>query len=389
MNFDTFIKSELENLKQNNLYRELTTLDVPSANWVEISNNMYINLSSNNYLNYAGNTVIKDAAIIAIQDYGIGSTGSRLITGTSTLHIKLEELVAEFKGTEKAIVYSCGYVANVSTIAAIAGPDDLILSDELNHASIIDGIKLSKANKLIYKHNDMTDLEEKLKQYSKKYNKCILITDTIFSMDGDIANMQAIVALKEKYNFTIMVDEAHATGIIGNKGAGIVSHYGLTDKIDIQMGTFSKALGVEGAYVAASEEIINFLINKSRGFIYSTASSPAVIGAVIAAIKLVMQDDKAREKLWWNVEYFKSKLKDIEKEGKISVVADQSPIFCLKAGDIVQTEKFQNYLLEEHNLYTKAIRPPTVESPRIRMCLNTNLSRSDLELILKAIKNYS
>lgn len=386
MQLDDFLNKEIQEIQEQNLYRHLTILDYPASLRVKINNKKVLNLCSNNYLNYADNPIVKQAAVDALDGYGIGSTGSRLITGTSPLHSELEFKLANFKGTQAAMYLSCGYVANISTIAAILNDSDVVFSDELNHASIIDGIKLSRADKFIYKHNDIADLERLLKNNRARYSKAMIITDTIFSMDGDRAPLEELADLKEKYQAFMMIDEAHATGVIGNKGGGLSQHLGLTDKIEIHMGTLSKAVGVEGAYISGSERLIEYLRHKSRGFVFSTAPSPAIAGAIIKALDLIMEDSAAREKLWANIDYFKSKLIELEKKAKIQLIPTESAIFCFKVGDIRDTLLFQQNMFNEHNIFISAIRPPTVKTPRVRLCLCSNLNVDDLDFIIEAIK---
>ena len=386
MDFNDFLTSELNNIKENNLYRELTILDYPAGIWVHIQNGKYLNLCSNNYLCYANHPDIIIALAISADKYGIGSTGSRLISGTSPVYHELENKIANFKKTPAALFMSCGYVANVSTIAALINEQDAVFSDELNHASIIDGIRLSRANKFIYKHNDMNHLEMLLKQHRHKYNKAMIITDTIFSMDGDRALLAETVGLKEKHDCFLMIDEAHATGILGRKGAGLAQELNLTQDIEVQMGTFSKAIGVEGAYIAGSSDLIDYLKHKSRGFVFSTAPSPAIAGAVIKSLEIIMNDFSSRTLLWANVKYFKSELIKLQKEVNIKLIEGDSPIFCIIVGNTEETIEFQKRLFDEYSIYTKAIRPPTVKTSRIRLCLSSLLTQDNLDHVIVAIK---
>ncbi|MEW5821247.1 MAG: pyridoxal phosphate-dependent aminotransferase family protein [Cyanobacteriota bacterium] len=384
MKLEKYIDSQLELVKKTNLLRTIDELNYPAALWVEMNGKQYLNLCSNNYLCYADHPEIKKAAIDAINSYGIGSTGSRLITGTSLLHSQLEDKIAEFKGCESAMFLSSGYVANLSTISAILNIDDVIFSDELNHASIIDGIKLSRANKFIYKHNNMQHLETLLKDNRHKFNKSMIVTDSIFSMDGDMADLNSLIELKNKYNSFLMIDEAHATGIIGKNGSGMASHLNVNNCIDISMGTFSKAAGVEGAYISGSSKLIDYLRHYSRGFVFSTAPSPAIAGAIIKSIELMTNDNFSRQKLWENVAYFKNNLSSI---AGLELIPNNSPIFCLIVGDTETTLLFQRQLLEDYRIFIKAIRPPTVKSSRIRLCLNSQLTCKELDFIINAIKS--
>lgn len=377
-----YLKYQMDKIKAGNLYRRQTILENPAAVRVKIGGVNYLNLCSNNYLALADHPDIKQAAKEAIDACGTGSTGSRLITGTTPLHDQLERQLAAFKGADAAMFISSGYVANLSTIAALLDDNDVIFSDELNHASIIDGIKLSRANKYIYKHKDSAHLEELLVSHRSNYSKAMIITDTIFSMDGDRCLLKELISLKEKHDAFIMIDEAHATGVIGHNGSGLASELNLTSKIDIQMGTFSKALGVEGGYIAGSRDLIDFLRHKSRGYVFSTAPSPAIAGAVLKAIEIVSIDPAPRKKLWTLVNSFKEKIVSIP---SISLIPNDSPIFCLNVGDIDRTVLFENLMAEDYQIFVKAIRPPTVKTSRLRICLNAALSEDDLDYITCAI----
>ena len=271
MNLYEHLKKELTQIKTDNLYRDFKILSSNSDAFVEYRGNKVLQMSSNNYLGLAGDPRISEAVIKAVEKYGVGSTGSRLISGTHKLHTELEEKLAELKETEKAIIFSTGYAANVGAISALLTEKDAVYSDELNHASIIDGIKLSRANKFIYKHRDTQDLERLLEENHKKYRFNVIISDSIFSMDGDIAPLKEIVAIKERYGAVLFLDEAHAFGIYGRNGQGLAHELGLNNKIDIQMGTLSKAAGSEGGYICGKSDIIDYLRNKSRSFVFSTA----------------------------------------------------------------------------------------------------------------------
>lgn len=386
MQFEEFLNAQLDEIKSKNLYRNPLTLNYPAAKYFELEGRKILNLCSNNYLCYAEHPEIKQAAIEAINKYGTGSTGSRLITGTTPLHTLLEEKIAQFKNTEAAMFLSCGFIANISTIPALMHENDVIFSDELNHASIIDGIRQAKVDKYIYNHNDLNHLEDLLSANRNKYNKSLIITDTIFSMDGDTAPLKELVDLKKKFNSILMIDEAHATGVFGDTGAGLAQELNLTQDIDIHMGTFSKALGVEGAYIAGSKNLIEYLRHKSRGFIYSTAPSPAIVGAVIQAIELVQQDKERRQKLRKNIDYLKKRLKEIQSE-KFCLIPNNSAIFCFIIGNTEETMQFQKKMLEEKNIFAIAIRPPTVKTSRIRLCLNSELTKDELNQIILDINN--
>ncbi len=362
-NFIKILISELEKIKKSNRYRFLREISSKPDKHVTLNNQEVLNLCSNNYLGLASHPEIIKAESEAAKKFGAGSTGSRLITGTTSLHLLLEEKVAQFKKTEKAIIYNSGYMANIGILDALTDDKDVILSDELNHASIVDGCRISKANVKIYKHKDLNHLEHQLKE-SKKFNKKIIVTDSVFSMDGDIAPLDGIVALAEKYNAFVMTDDAHATGILGENGAGSGEYFGLSDKIHIQMGTFGKALGTFGAYVAGSKELIELLINKSRPFIYTTAIPPGVLGATLKSIEIVQSDEgkKRREFLLKKATLLR---KQLNKVG-IDTLGSETQIIPVLIGDEKKTMAITEKLLE-NNIFIQGIRPPTVPEGKCRL----------------------
>lgn len=372
--FYNYLCNEINEIKSKSLLRYVKSV---SANIIQ--------MSSNNYLGLAGDIRLQEAAIEAISKYGIGSTGSRLISGTHELHLKLENHIAELKGTEKALVYSTGYAANIGIISALLTEADAVYSDQLNHASIIDGIKLARTNKFIYRHCDVKHLEQLLSDNHNKYRFNVIITDSIFSMDGDTAPLTEIVKLKEKYGAVLYIDEAHAFGVYGSRGQGLAHKLGINEHVDIQMGTLSKAAGSEGGYIAGKKELIEYLINKSRSFIYSTAPSIPSIAASIKAVEIIGNDNELRSKLYENIDYFKQGLLELEKQGIIELFPTDSAIFCIKVGNTEETLRFSQNLLEKHNIMASAIRPPTVDTPRIRLCVNSLLNKSDLDMVLDKI----
>ncbi|MBF7082988.1 8-amino-7-oxononanoate synthase [Desulfallas sp. Bu1-1] len=377
-----FLLDELATLKSGNLYRTLKQIDGSQAARTIVDGRDCILLSSNNYLGLTEHPEIKAAMKEAIERWGAGSGGSRLINGNLGPHVELEREIARFKGTEAAIVFNTGYMANVGVITALTGKEDVIISDELNHASIIDGCRLSRAEVKIYRHKDMNHLQEILQQ-TRKYRRRLIITDGVFSMDGDIAPLPEISALADKYEAIVMVDDAHATGVLGNRGTGTAEYFGLEGKIPIQMGTLSKALGSCGAYVAGQFELIDFLRNKARSFIFSTALPPAVIAASIAAIKVVRNHPEIRKKLWENACYLRAGL---EKQG-YRILAGESPIIPVFIGDETKTMQLTNCILEK-GVYVSGIRPPTVPpgTSRIRVTVMAIHSREDLDEALDAFK---
>jgi glycine C-acetyltransferase len=353
---DQFLNENLADLRSRGLYNEIEALESPNGPKITINGKTFINLSSNNYLGLATDSRLKDAAIQAINKYGVGAGAVRTINGTMDLHLKLEEKLAEFKHTEAAIAYQSGFNCNMAAISAVMDQNDAILSDELNHASIIDGCRLSRAKIIRYNHSDMADLREKAKAATEsgQYNKVMVITDGVFSMDGDVALLPEIVAIAEEFDLITYVDDAHGSGVMG-KGAGTVSHFGLSDRVDFQIGTLSKAIGVVGGYVAGKKELIDWLKVRSRPFLFSTSLTPADVAACIQSIDLLLESTELNEKLWENGHYLKAGLKKLG----FNIGNSESPITPCIIGDEVKTQAFSKQLYEE-GVYAKAIVFPTV-----------------------------
>lgn len=375
-------EKELEELNQKSLLRTLRRINSAQGPRVKIDGREIILLSSNNYLGLANHPRVKEAAIRVIEKYGFGSGASRLISGNMTLHEELEERIADFKGTEAAILFNSGYTANIGIIPALVGKGDFIYSDELNHVSIIDGSRLSRAEIRIYPHKDMTVLEELLKK-DKNNGRKLIVTDTVFSMDGDIAPLKDIYNLSQKYSAFLMVDEAHATGVLGSKGRGAVEHFALKGENIIQMGTLGKALGTFGAYIAGSKDLIVYLRNKARSFIYTTSLPPAVAAAAIEAINIIAEDDSLIKGLWDNRKVFIDGLHSLG----FDTLSSETPIIPVLARNIHKALEMAETLYEEC-IYAPAIRPPTVPegSSRIRTTVMANHTKEDIEAALSAFR---
>lgn len=352
----TYLEQELALLKEKGLYNTIDILEGANGAIIEVAGKNLINLASNNYLGFADRVELKQACIDATNGYGVGAGAVRTINGTLRIHQELENKIAEFKGTEAAIAFQSGFNCNMGAISAIMTKEDAILSDELNHASIIDGCRLSGAKIIRVKHQDMNDLEEKAKEAvnSGKYNKIMYITDGVFSMDGDVANLPDMIPIAEKYGLITYVDDAHGSGVMG-KGAGTVKHFGLQQKIDMQMGTLSKAIGVVGGYVAGSKSLIDWLKSRGRPFLFSTSLTPGAAGAALASIQLMQDHPELVEKVWENAIYFKEKLKKIGYDIGVS----ETPITPVILGDESLTQQFSKKLIE-NGLYVKPIVYPTV-----------------------------
>lgn len=377
--FEKEMEQKLSNLKNKELYREINYIDSASDRYVDTMGKKLLMLSSNNYLGLCNDNRLKDAAIKSIGTFGCGSSGSRLTTGSYRLYDDLERSLAEFKGYESALVYNTGYMANIGVISAIADSEWVIFSDELNHASIIDGCKMSKAKIIIYKHLDTVDLEEKVKLYSGEKN--IIITDGVFSMEGDIAPLKEITEIAQKYeNILVMVDDAHGTGVLGERGSGVVEFLGLEGKVDIQIGTLSKALGSEGGFVVGSNRLIEYLKNKSRTFIYTTALSPSSVAVSLEALDIISKQKLERRELLEKTYWFK----DVLKNYGFNISDSSTPIIPIIVEQNTKAIEFSKGLLRE-GLYVQAIRPPTVKVSRIRVTIMATHTMDDLVFALKKI----
>jgi 8-amino-7-oxononanoate synthase len=375
-----FISKELKALQEAGLYRRLRRVEGDQDATLTIDGREVINFSSNNYLGIANHPALAAAAKAAIDRYGCGAGASRLISGNMALHEELEAKLAEFKGTEAALVFNSGFQANTGMLSTLVGEGDVIFSDALNHASIIDGCRLSRAKTEVYRHCDLDQLERQLKQAPSAARK-LIVTETIFSMDGDEAPLAGVVELAEKFDAMVMVDEAHATGIFGANGAGVVAKLGLGERVLVQMGTLGKALGGFGAYVAGSSALRDLLINRCRSFIFTTAPPPAVMAMAIAAIDLVKNEPQRRAALWENCRRLKQGLKGLGFE----LGASASPILPLIIGEAAKCMKFSDQLFA-NGVFAQGIRPPTVPpgTSRLRITLMATHSAAQIERALAA-----
>ncbi len=378
-----YLEKELDQLKEKGLYNTIDILESENGACIIVDGKKMINLASNNYLGFANREELKKACIEATETYGVGAGAVRTINGSLKIHQQLEEKIAEFKGTEAAIAFQSGFNCNMGAISAVMTKEDAILSDELNHASIIDGCRLSGAKIIRIKHQDMKDLEKKAKEAieSKKYKKIMYITDGVFSMDGDIARLPEIIPIVEKYGLITYVDDAHGSGVTG-KGAGTVKHFGLSDKIDMQMGTLSKAIGVVGGYVAGSKTLIDWLKARSRPFLFSTSLTPGAAAAALASITLMQEHPEIVEKVWENANYFKEELKKVG----YNIGMSETPITPVILGDEKVTQTFSKKLIE-HGIYAKPIVYPTVPlgTGRIR---NMPTAEHTREMLDEAVAVY-
>ncbi len=380
---DSLLNKNIADLKERGLYNEIDPVQGPNGPEINIGGKTLVNLSSNNYLGLATDERLKEVAKQAVDSHGVGAGAVRTINGTLDLHLELEKRLAEFKDTEAVISYQSGFNCNMAAISAVMDKHDAILSDELNHASIIDGCRLSKAKIIRFNHSDMEDLRTKAKEAveSGQYNKIMIITDGVFSMDGDIAKLPEIVEIAEEFDLITYVDDAHGSGVLG-KGAGTVKHFGLQDKVDFQMGTLSKAIGVIGGYVAGKANLIDWLKVRSRPFLFSTAVSPADAVASTKAVEILMESTELNEKLWENANYLKAGLKNLG----FDIGDSETPITPCVIGDENATQAFSKRLNEE-GVYAKSIVFPTVPrgTGRVR---NMPSAAHTKEMLDKALDVY-
>ncbi|WP_340372262.1 8-amino-7-oxononanoate synthase [Peribacillus sp. FSL E2-0218] len=374
---------ELAALKEKGLYRQLQSVETLKEDGQALVNGRkMLMFASNNYLGLAQDQRVMEASVQATARFGAGSTGSRLTTGHSIIHGNLERKLAQFKQTEAAIVMNTGYMANMAVLTTIVGKGDLILSDERNHASIIDGCRLSRAETVIYSHADLADLEMKL-QSNRGFKKTLIVTDGVFSMDGDIAPLPGIIDLAERYGSLLMVDDAHATGVLGKDGRGTSEHFGLKGKVDIEMGTLSKAIGAEGGFIAGSKSLIDYLLNEARPFIFSTALSPGVVASALAAVDIILTEPERRVRL----QNMSRRLYDELTSLGYTVTGGDTPIIGIICGEPEQATLLSQEL-HTYGIYAPAIRPPTVPvgTSRIRLTLMAEHREPHIDHVISAFK---
>ena len=370
------VDEEIRVLKDTGRYVPIRTLQTAQGAWVRIDGRKLLNLCSNNYLGLAINPEVKKAMQEAIETYGVGAGAVRSIAGTMEIHIKLEEKIAQFKHMESSLVYQGGLLANLGTIPALVGKDDLVFSEELNHASIIDGVTLSSAQRVVFSHVSSASLEEKLKTERPKGKKALIVTDGVFSMDGDIAPLNEEAELGEKYDSMVYVDDAHGEGVLGDHGRGIVDHFKIGGKVDIEMGTFSKAVGVMGGFVAGKKELIDYLKQKARPFLFSSALNPGEVAAIMKSIEIMDRDDSLLKKLWNNSDFLKEKLRNLGyNTGK-----SKTPITPVIIGGEKETIDLSKALYDG-GVFASPIVYPTVAkgTARIRLMPSAVHSREDLK----------
>ncbi|MBN1621224.1 MAG: 8-amino-7-oxononanoate synthase [Endomicrobiales bacterium] len=374
--------NELNKIKSRDLYRKLNPISSAPDKFITISGKKYINFSSNNYLGLANHPGMKKAAVSAVEKYGCGGTSSRLVAGTLDLHLELEEKLAKFKNKEAALVYPTGFQTNQGVICSLLAEGDCIIMDKLNHASLWDAAKLSRCRIFVYEHCSQEDLERILKR-TKDYRRRLIVTDSVFSMDGDLAPLKGIAELAEKYNAWTMIDEAHAAGVFGENGRGLAEYFGVEDRIDIIMGTLSKAFGSQGGFVCGSKELINFLINKSRSFIYTTALSPVSAACSIEALKIIKDEPERRIRLLDMSKNLRLKLNELG----FDTLNSESQIVPLLVGSVKDTLEISSRV-NKKGVFVPAIRPPTVPEGkcRLRFSLMSGHTQEDIAQLIDSLK---
>ena len=378
-----FIREDVEQLKANSLFNNIRTMDSPAGAWMTVDGQRVLNFCTNNYLGLADDPRMKEAAKAAIDRWGVGPAAVRSIAGTQALHLELERRLAAFKRVEDALYVQSGFCANQAAIAPLVGKEDVIFSDRLNHASIIDGARLSSAKIVVYEHCDPADAEAKIRENLPSFRRGLLVTDGVFSMDGDIAPLDKLTEIAEKYGVLTMVDDAHGEGVLGQGGRGIVDHFGLHGVFDVEIGTLSKAFGAVGGVIAGKKLIVDYLRQKARPFLFSSAVTPADSAACLAAVDLLEESEERVERLWDNTRYFKQEMARLG----FDTGRSQTPIVPVMLGDVALAKEFSRELFA-NGVFAVAIGFPTVPRglARVRVMNTAAHSREDLDLGLAAFE---
>src|SRR3982751_2427966 len=380
----SYLTEQLNDLKAKGTHFNLRVLDDEQAPLCTIDGKQVINLASNNYLGLTTHPKLREAALEATRKYGVGSGAVRTIAGTMKIHMELEERIARFKGTEACVVFQSGFTANAGTVSAILGKEDFIISDELNHASIIDGARLSRAKILVFRHKDVAHAEEQLASVKDQPGRKLLITDGVFSMDGDIGPLPGLCDVAEKYGAIMMVDDAHSSGVLGRNGRGTIDHFNVHGRVDIQVGTLSKAIGSLGGYVCGSRDLIDFLYHRARPFLFSTSHPPSVAATCIAAFEVLQEEPERMEQLWENTRYWKKQLGSLGFHiGGTNTPASETPITPIIIGDGRLTMEFSRELFKE-GVFGTGIAFPTVAEgkARIRTIMSSEHTQQQMERAL-------
>jgi glycine C-acetyltransferase len=385
------LTAQIDDLRARGTFFKLRVLDDQQAPVCTYDGRRVINLASNNYLGLCNHPRLAEAATRAIAQFGVGSGAVRTIAGTMRLHMELEEKIAAFKGVEACVVFQSGFAANAGTVSSILGKDDFILSDELNHASIIDGARLSKAKIKVFRHKDVAHCEQLLQEVQNEPGRKLIITDGVFSMDGDIGPVGDLAALAEKYGTIMMVDDAHASGVLGRNGRGSVDHFHATDKVDVQAGTLSKAIGALGGYVCGSRDLIDYLYHRARPFLFSTSHPPSVAATCIAAFDILQEEPERIARLWENTRYFQAGLRHAGFDiGGVTTPASETPITPILIGDARRTMDFSRALFDAGVMATGIVFPTVPEGKaRIRSIVTSEHTRAELDAALDTIRSVA
>ncbi|NOZ29623.1 MAG: glycine C-acetyltransferase [Chloroflexi bacterium] len=376
-----FIDEETARLREAGLYINIRVMGSPVGAWMVVDGRRVLNLCTNDYLGLANHPKLREAAKQAVDKWGVGPAAVRSIAGTQELHVELERRLAQFKGVEDALFVQSGFCANQAVIPALVGKEDVIFSDRLNHASIIDGCRLSRAKIIVYEHCDPDDALRKIEEHLPQYRRGLLVTDGVFSMDGDVAPLDKLYEIAESHGIITMVDDAHGEGVLGRGGRGIVDHFGLHGKFDVEIGTLSKAFGVVGGVIAGKKRIVDFLRQKARPFLFSSATTPADTAACLAAVDILESSTELVDRLWENTRYFKAEMQRLG----FDTGQSQTPITPVMLGEAPLAKRFSERLFEE-GVFAMAIGYPTVPmgAARIRVMMSASLSREDLDFGLEA-----
>jgi glycine C-acetyltransferase len=383
------LTAQMDELKAKGTYFKLRVLEDEQGPVCHYDGREVINLASNNYLGLCNDARLREAAIAATKKFGVGSGAVRTIAGTMRIHMELEEKIAAFKGVEACVVFQSGFAANAGTVSSILGKEDFILSDELNHASIIDGARLSRAKIKVFRHKDVAHAEELLKEVEKEPGRKLVITDGVFSMDGDIGPVGALADLCDKYGAIMMVDDAHASGVLGRNGRGSVDHFGCTQRVDVQVGTLSKAIGALGGYVCGSRDLIDYLYHRARPFLFSTSHPPSVAASCIAAFDILESEPERIERLWANTRYFQEELRGAGFNiGGLTTPKSEKPITPILIGDGRKTMEFSRALFEQ-GLMATGIAFPTVPEgkARVRCIMTSEHTRGMIDRALEVLSS--
>jgi glycine C-acetyltransferase len=387
----SYLTTALDDLRARGTHFKLRILDDQQAPVCHYDGKEVINLASNNYLGLANHPKLIEASLAATRTLGVGSGAVRTIAGTMRIHMELEEKIARFKNVEACVVFQSGFAANAGTVSAILGKEDFIISDELNHASIIDGARLSRAKIKVFRHKDVAHCEEQLKEVAGEPGHKLVITDGVFSMDGDIGPVDKLTALAEKYGAIMMVDDAHASGVLGRNGRGSIDHFGMHGRVDVQVGTLSKAIGALGGYVCGSRDLIDFLYHRARPFLFSTSHPPSVAASCIAAFDILEQEPERIERLWANTRYFQGELRRAAFNiGGVNTPATETPITPVIVGEGRAAMEFSRALFEEGVMGTGIAFPTVPEGKaRIRLILTSEHTRTHLDRALETLERVA